>query len=129
MEIKYSQELLKDFSDLLVDFNFFMSMNLIHADLNLAPACQARVRQLIHYSLDNNSSLVDVFHRPLVNYGNNENMNKERLVKNFNNLMAFLHRYLEFAEPILKECKPDIYNERFRQIKTRYVAFRAKYRL
>ena len=125
-EIIYSRQLLVDFNKLLSDFNFFMTMNLVHAGTGLEVSCQAKVSQLIRYSLDNSKITIDFFKPPLLN---NEQQNKEKLMKNIQTLTKFFYDYLSYAEPILKEClsNSDLYKKRFLQLKTHYVEFHAKY--
>ncbi len=123
-EIKYSRELLVDFDKLLKNFSMFMSLNLVHADKGLSATCQVKMIELIRASLDNQRILVDFFKAPLLSYGAE---NKDKLMKNLNNITKFLYDYLAYAEPILKDCRPDILQVRFSQIKNNYVEFCAKY--
>ncbi len=124
VEVNYSKELLVDFNKLLKDFNMFMTLNLVHTDKGLSPECQVKMSELIRYSLDNSNVLVGFFKEPLLKF---EQDNKDKLIKNLQNIIKFLYSYLEYAEPILKICRPDIYSGRFLQIKTNYANFSAKY--
>jgi len=123
-KIQYSKELLVDFEKLIRNFGMFMSLNLIHADKNLDTKCQAKMQELIRYSLDNNKLLVDFFETPVLAH---EEKNKEKLMKNLANILDFLYKYLAYAEAILKKCRPDIFQGRFLQIRKHYLEFYAKY--
>ena len=123
-QIQYSKELLVDFEKLIRDFGIFMSLNLIHADQNLDPECQTKMKELIRSSLDNNKILVDFFETPVLAH---EEKNKEKLMKNLGRILNFLDNYLRYAEKILKKCRLDIYEGRFLQIRKHYIEFYAKY--
>lgn len=101
-----------------------MTFTLVHADANLSQECQNNMKLFIRYSLDNSKSIVGFFEQPLLNYETN---NKEKLVKNIRNLINFFYNYIIYAEPILKKCRPDIYEKRFSEIKAHYNNFINKY--
>lgn len=54
--------------------------------------------------------LVDFFETPVLAH---EEKNKNRLMKNLASILDFLYNYLSYAEPILKRCRPDIFQARF----------------
>ncbi len=125
-QIKYSPELLNDLNNLIRDFLIFMTFNLIHADQGLNNDCKIAVKQLIRFSLDNSKQFSDFFKQPVLKY---EKENKLKLVKNIANIIRFFYDYINYAEKILKTCKPDIYQKRFFEIRKNYNKFRAKYQL
>ena len=51
----------------------------------------------------------------------------DKLIKNLGNFVKFYYDYLQYAEPILKKCRPDIYKGRFSQIVDHYLEFHKKY--
>lgn len=114
-DIKYSFELLKDFNNLLREFSCFMTMNLMHQDKceGLTSDCQIAIKGLITFSINENKKAnFGIFFKPPIQKFEAEN--KEKLLKNFVQLMNFLYSYLEYARPILKTCKPEVYkNGRF----------------
>lgn len=122
--IQYSIELLKDFYKLMMDFVFFMTYNLIHADLNLPIECQKIMSELIKFSLDNSRQFLNLFKSPLLNY---ERHNKEVLMKNIGNFVIFFNGYLDYAGPRLQQCRPDIYQRLFVPLANKYIEFRRKY--
>ena len=124
MQIKYSPELLTDFHKLVADFAWFMSMNLLHADKGLVPDKQRKMQSLIKYSLDNCKQFNSIFTMPLLS---NEAKNKDVLITNFQNIITFFYHYIKYANPILKECKPDIYAGRFNKLIKHYKSFHHKH--
>lgn len=122
--VNYTPELLKDFNDLLQDFAFFMSLNLIHMDKGLPPDHAAKMHELIAYSVKQCTTFNSLLKVPLLAH---EAYNKDKLLKNFARLMKFFYEYLLYVEPVLKTCKPDVYADRFTKLKTHYTNFCAKY--
>lgn len=123
-QIQYSGQLLVDIERLMKAFQGFAAFNLIHADQNLEPKCKIKMGELIKYSNQNSRLLYDFFKEPILSH---EEENKEKLMKNINNLMTYFYNYVAYAEPILKKCRPDIYKNGFLPVKKRYLEFYAKY--
>ena len=122
--IQYSADLLKDFDDLIRDFVTFMTLNLVHADKNLQDDCQKAMTGLIRNSLENSGKFVDFFEKPLLNH---EKKNKDKLMKNLGNFITFFYQYLQYTEPIIKQCRPDIFSKRYSQLVDHFLRFRKKY--
>jgi hypothetical protein len=123
-KVAYSQELLEDTDALLREFAWFMSMNLIHADQNLPEDKAKKMRELMQYSSSNSRKLADFFKYPLQNHAQE---NRERLEKNINHLLKFIHDYIKYADKILEACRPDIHKDRFKEIKEKYEKYHHKY--
>lgn len=124
-KIQYSRELLVDFNKLVLHFGGFMSLGLIHADQNLEPKCQAKMRELINYSLESSRRFQDFFKLPVLSH---EEENKEKLMKNLESVIKFCYPYLAYAESVLKKCRPDLHKgEGFTALRKRYLEFYAKY--
>lgn len=124
VNIKYNQKLLEDFDLLIQDFVVFMNLNLIHSDANLSGDCKTKMSELISYSVKQSKPFNPFFEYPLLNY---QKANKLKLEKNILNVIKFFYTYLTYCEPILKTCKPEIYSDRFAEIKKHYSSFSKEY--
>ncbi len=116
-QIKYSQDLLKDFDELKKWFVNFMTNVLMHSDQNLIGRQKAEMKQLNVYSQKNSRKILYEldFKYPLL--GANEQINKDKLLKNFQNLINFFHNYLDYAEPIMRRNRQDLYSNKFLELK------------
>jgi len=122
--LQYSKALLVDFDKLITDFRAFIPINPINSEKSSDANCQAKIQQLMNYSLDNHRILVNIFDHPVLA---NERKNKEKCMKNITKIIEFMYNYLTHSEQILAECHPGVFQDSISQIKRKYLDFSAKY--
>jgi hypothetical protein len=121
-----SDDLDKATLELIQDFGFFMSVNLVHSDKNLPLDKAEKMKELIKFSNNNLKKIIDAkLEFPITKEI------RERLLKNRSMFMKFFHEYLAYAGHILAVCKPesDLFKIRFKNLEKHYVDFKKKHHL
>ena len=126
MNIQYSDQLLKDFHELIGYFTHFMSWGMIHLAQGSPAEHVDKANEITSESSNHIHALNNIFKVPLMNYRNH---NKDIFEKNFGKILKWMHSYLRFVKPRLEKCNPAVYNGSFKSLKDKYEEFVHEYGL